>query len=149
MIPGKTVNIHRNGKITFPGTEVTVVGQGLPLANHPDQFGDLLVSFEFEKEENEPLLDDETESVEIIALDQDIVINSQRDLEIMTERRERRRKDRLIKKILLNMKREMDRERRRRREREEEEERIREETASETSSPKSDLDDREDSSRDE
>jgi hypothetical protein len=114
MIPGRTVNIHRNNKITFPGTEVVVSGQGLPVANEPDRFGDLLVIFEFEKEENEPLLEDESESVEIIALDQDIIIESQEDLERKTERRDKRRKDRLIKKILRNMKREIDREKRRR-----------------------------------
>lgn len=105
--------------------------QGLPLINDASQSrGDLFVIFDFEKEDAQAADEEE----EIIALDQDIVIESQEDWEKrfgQVRKREKeamkRKKDRFLKKVLLNMKIEMERERRRRREREDQESSKREE----------------------
>jgi hypothetical protein len=131
LFPGRSLEINRTNKITFPETEVIVPRQGLPIVNDPNQTqGDLLVIFDFEKVEEEEgaAPDGEEEEEEVIVLDQNILIESQEDFERKFGQGRRRaaaaaerRKDRFLRKVLLNMKREIERERQRRREREEKE----------------------------
>jgi hypothetical protein len=126
LFPGRSLEINRTNKITFPDTEVVVPHQGLPIINDANQTtGDLFVLFDFAEEKQLDGSGSEEEQEEVISLDQEILIESQEDFDRKLGRgsaaESERRKNRFLKQVLLNMKREMDRERQRRRDRQEQE----------------------------